>query len=74
MNNKITCHLCNLKKDAKSSRSSGTLRKISNFKLQIKSDKKYFEKINVYKCGKCKLIFSHPMPSNKTSNSVVKLI
>ena len=65
MNNKITCHLCNLKKNVKSSHSSAPLRKISNFKLQIKSDKKYFGKISVYKCGKCKLIFSHPMPSSK---------
>ena len=39
-----------------------------NYKLNIKTDEKFFGKIKIYKCKSCDLGFCDPMPNDSNLN------
>ena len=62
-NNTINCILCKNKTEF-----------LDNYKLNIKSDNKYFSKLKIYYCKRCDFSFCSPMPSEKKINYFYKNI
>ena len=61
--NTINCILCKNKTEF-----------LDNYKLNVKSDYKYFSKLKIYYCKKCNFSFCSPMPSDKKINYFYKNI
>ena len=55
----MNCLICNKDKDIKF---------LSDFKLEIFEDEKYFSNAKIFQCSSCDFSFVHPMPSNEKLN------
>ena len=55
----MNCLICN---------NQDKIKKFSDYKLEIKSDEKYFKNCSIYNCSDCDFGFVYPFPSNENLN------